>query len=195
MIAAMTVEGLPGCLIVTGMPGAGKSTVTRMVAHSLPRAARLDGDDLNEMIVAGRVWALGEPADEAAQQVELCNRNLCALAGNFADAGFTPVIDWVVPSRKQLDFFIELLAPRSVLFVVLAPGLDVCRGRDATRDPSQRVGDAYFAATAPPSASSLGDDMSRELGDIGWWFDTSALTPEQTAEQIVREAGRRALVV
>jgi hypothetical protein len=56
-----------------------------------------------------------------------------------ADAGFTPVIDWVVPDRAQLDFFVELLAPRPVLFVVLAPGLEVCWERDATWDPRQRV--------------------------------------------------------
>jgi hypothetical protein len=149
------------------------------------RFARLTGDDLNGMILAGRVWALGEPADEAARQVELGDRDLCALAANFADAGFAPVIDWVVPDRAQLDFFVELLSPRPVLFVVLAPGLEVCRQRDATRDPRQRVDYDY---------SSLGVEMSRELGDVGWWFDTSALTPEETAERIVREAGRRAVV-
>ncbi|GIF01969.1 AAA family ATPase [Paractinoplanes rishiriensis] len=195
MIASMAVQRLPGCLIVTGLPGAGKSTVTRLVAGALPRAARVDGDDLNEMILSGRVWALGEPADEAARQVELCIRNLCALAGNFADAGFTPVIDWVVPSREKLNLFIGLLAPRPVLFIVLAPRLDVCRERNATRDPDQRINDDYFASTSPPSASSLADELSRDLGDVGWWFDTSTLTPEQSAELIVREAGRRSLVV
>lgn len=86
--------------------------MTRLVANGLRRSARLDGDDLNQMIVRGRVWALGEPADEAARQVELCNRNLCALAGNLADAGFTPVIGTVIPTRQQLDFFVDRLAPR-----------------------------------------------------------------------------------
>lgn len=185
MAGVLTVDS-PHCLIVTGMPGAGKSTVTRLVAERLPRSARLDGDDLNRMIVSGRVWALGEPADEAARQVELCNRNLCSLANNFAAAGFSPVIDSVIPSREQLDFFVALLAPRPVSFVVLAPGIEVCKYRNTIRDARERFDfDGYDALDA---------DMRRELGDVGWWFDTAALTPDETVDHVLRDAHRRGLV-
>ncbi len=160
--------------------------MTGLVAERLPRSARLDGDVLNRMIVSGFVWALGEPADEASRQVELLHLNVCTLANNFADAGFTPVIDLIIPSRERLEFFLDLLTPRQVLFVVLTPGIEVCQYRNTIRDPRDRFDfDGYEALDA---------DMKRDFGDVGWWFDTAGLTPDRTADRIAREASRRALV-
>jgi predicted kinase len=176
---------LSGCVIVSGMPGAGKSTVTARVARLLPRAAQVKGDAVNQMILGGRVWFMGTPRDEARRQDELCNRNICSLANNFVDFGFTALIDTVVADRAELDFLLALLSPRPVRLVTLAPGVEVCRQRNATRAPEEQFEfDGYHQLEA---------DMQRELGEVGWWFDTSALTPTETAEQIVRDAAERAL--
>jgi predicted kinase len=178
----MTALPLPGCLIVNGMPGAGKSTVSTSVARLLPRAARVKGDDVNEMILSGRVWFAGDPPEEAARQVELCHRNMCSLAANFVDFGFTVMMDTVVANRAELDFLVSLLAPRPVRLVTLAPGAAVCRQRNAARELTERWEFADY--------DRLHADMSQGFGDVGWWFDTSALDPAETAERIVREAAR-----
>jgi chloramphenicol 3-O-phosphotransferase len=167
------------CLILTGAPAAGKSTVSRLVARRLTRSAVLNGDFVNELIVNGRVWALGEPADEAARQVRLCNQNLCALAANFADSGFTPVIDSLIPDREQLDYFLHALEPRRVLLVVLAPSISVCQHRNTVRHREEQF---FF-----DDYEALATDMRTAFGAVGWWFDTSDLTPDETAARIIAD--------
>ena len=103
------------------MPGAGKTTVTDLVGRRLPHAAQVGGDAVNEMIRSGFVWFMGQPTDEALRHDELCNRNMCALANNFIDFGFTVLMDTVLADRAELDFFIALMSPRPVRLVVLAP--------------------------------------------------------------------------
>jgi predicted kinase len=182
-IASVTTSDLAGCVIVSGMPGAGKSTVTRLAARLLPRAAQIKADDVHEMIVRGRVGFTMEPASEQKRQEELCNRNLSALANNFIDFGFTVFMDQLVHEPAELEFLVGLLAPRPVLLVTLAPGVEVCQHRNATRAPDESWEfDGYHQLEA---------DMRRDLDGIGWWFDTSAQTPEETAEQLVREAAHR----
>ncbi|MGQ0777328.1 MAG: AAA family ATPase [Pseudonocardiales bacterium] len=180
----MTVEVLSGCVILSGMPGAGKSTVASLAARLLPRAAVVGGDDVCMMIRSGFVWFMGKPAEEALRHDELCNRNMCALANNFVDFGFTVFMDTVLADRAELDFFLALLSPRPVRLVTLAPGIEVCRHRNAKRPPEDRFDfDGY---------ERLDADMNREFADAGWWFDTSALTPHETAERLVAEVADRA---
>jgi predicted kinase len=180
----MTPAELSGCVIVSGMPGAGKSTIGALAARLLPRAALVKGDDVNLMILSGAVWFMGEPRDEAARQYELCKRNMCALANNFADFGFTVFMDTVVQDRAMLDLLLALLSPRPVRLVILAPGAEVCRHRNETRAPIEQFAfDGY---------DELDADMRRDLGDAAWWFDTSALSPAETAEQLVRDTVGRA---
>ena len=176
-----------GCVIVTGMPGAGKTTIADLVGRRLPRSAQVGGDAVNAMIRSGSVWFLGMPAEEALRQDELCNRNMCALANNFFDFGFTVLMDTVLADRAELDFFIALISPRPVRLVVLAPGIEVCKDRNAQREPQEQFDfDGY---------EELQADMLREFTDVGWWLDTADMTPEETADRIMAELRGRARVI
>lgn len=180
------LDGGRACLLITGAPGAGKSTVSRLITQQLSRSALLDAHFVSTMVVSGYVWPLGRPADEAARQVQLLNTNLCALAANFADAGFTPVIDVVVPDGAQLETFRRALMSHRLLLVVLDPGSGTCRYRNQNRAPQEQF---FFDGYEELRAS-----MRHGFGNRGWWFDTSELSAEQTVEQILREGPRLALV-
>jgi predicted kinase len=177
----VSTERVSGCVIVTGMPGAGKTTIASRLARLMPRAAQVSGDVVNAMIGNGFVWFLGKPTKDALRHDELCNRNMCCLANNFVDFGFTVLMDTVLADRSELDFFLALMSPRPVRLVVLDPGIDVCKDRNAGRDPADRFEfDGYERLQA---------DMEREFAGIGWWLDTSAMTADQTAQRLAAELG------
>ncbi|THV39750.1 AAA family ATPase [Glycomyces buryatensis] len=184
-----TVENLAGCLLITGTPGAGKTTVTQMVAERLPRAARLDADVFGMMLVSGWANMLDHegnwnPGPEGKRQLRLRMVNVCSTADNFAEAGITPVVDQVVETREELAFIAGRLRARPLMLVVLCPPLEVARHRNETR---QIGGVGYDFAP-------LAQNQRRELGDLGWWLDSGELTAEETADLIVAEAAKRAVI-
>lgn len=174
-----------GCLIISGMPGSGKSTVSPLVAAHHERAAHISGDVLSYMVVQGRVGFLGEPAAESRRQALLCVRNMCTLANNFAENDIFPVIEHTIADRETLDVMVGLLRPRPVMFVVLAPPLAVCQHRNAHRAAQTRV---HFDIAPHYRA------MRERLAGTGWWLDTAALTAEETAATIAAHARDKAAI-
>ena len=88
--------------LITGIPGVGKTTVSRLLAGRMQKAVHIDGDELQEMIVSGAVGWSDQPRGEAARQIGLNIHNQCLLARSFSDTGFVPVLDWVCLSRTHI---------------------------------------------------------------------------------------------
>ena len=169
--------------IVTGIPGAGKSTVSRLLAGAFPRGAHIEGDLLAGMVVGGAVYPGQEPEDESARQSELVMRHMCLLARSFARAGFIPVLDYVTMTRGGIALYRRSLRRLQLHLVVLNPGKDAALTRDRAR-PEKTVAAQW---------THLEDVMLRELPGLGLWVDTRGQTPEETACHILRERHRARL--
>jgi gluconate kinase len=162
-------------IIISGVPGAGKTTVARLLAARFDRAAHLEGDRVSfQFIVSGLVPPQGPPMDEADRQLELRRRNVCLLADSFADAGFVPVIDDVVVSPGILDLYVALLRARPLRLVQLTPAVDVIQRRDTGRD--KHVFDLW---------GHLHDDLHNRMPRVGLWLDTTDLTAHQAVDAIL----------
>ncbi|UBQ01861.1 AAA family ATPase [Curtobacterium sp. TXMA1] len=167
-------------VVLTGMPGAGKTTVAELVAANYGASARLSADALQGMIRNGAVWALGEPASEARRQVLLSLLNLGMLAKNFAMAGFNPIIDCVLVSLADYNLLCEHLSPVRVTLIVLAPSASVCSSRNDGREASERFDFLGF--------ETLEEHLRKELSGVGHWIDSEAMTAAETASLVLRHA-------
>jgi adenylylsulfate kinase-like enzyme len=168
-------------IIVTGVQGAGKSTVGRLLAERFERGAHIDADTVQSMIVSGEAWVTdtsgpGEKiGDEAARQLRLRLHNSCLLARSFREAGFTAVVGDIVLGERWQHLREDL---RGVPFylVVLAPNVETVIARDAAR--SYTVGAEW--------GRHLDGELRETMAGVGLWIDTSNQTPDQTVDEIMR---------
>ena len=182
----MVSGAAPGAVwLVTGAQGAGKSTVADHLARRFERGVHVRGGQFYRWVVQGWVhWDHEERADEARRLLDLRYRLATTVADEYADAGFTCVVQDNIYGLDVVQWFARLRTPARHL-VVLRPSVDVVIAR---HDERQRAtGKVAYTSTYTPAQNDA--DVASIPGDLGGlWLDTSQQTPEETVDEIV---GRR----
>jgi chloramphenicol 3-O-phosphotransferase len=158
-------------VILSGVPGAGKSTIAPLLAARLDRGVHIEADSLQRMIVSGGRWPGQEPHDEAKRQLRLRGRNACLLADSFFDSGFSPILDDVVLGSRLNEHILQLKS-RPVFLVTLVAELGELERRNLGR---RKAGAFHQSQGLAPLAQA----------NPGLVLDTTRLTPEATVDQIV----------
>jgi chloramphenicol 3-O-phosphotransferase len=188
-LAAEALDTRRALFVVSGTQGAGKTTVSALLAGRFARGVHVSGDTLQKMIVSGREWPVATQTDvnsntegEAVAQLRLRLRNACLLARSFLDAGFTTVIDDIVVGFRLAELR-EDLAGTPFHFVMLLPDLETVRDRERQRGTQLWREWAWLTKSIEPTTER-----------VGLWLDTSRQTAEETVDEIMRRAWDEALV-
>ena len=166
-------------LLLTGPPGAGKSTVADLVARRFDRAVCLEADWFWTTIVRG----LRPPwTTEADDQNRTVLTAWATAAAAFADGGYSVVVDGII-GPWHLDLVSAALGGPEceTHYVVLRPPLAVTLARARSRVPRS-------ARSAPLTAEEPIRTMWERFAELGPYedhvLDSSDLGPQETAELV-----------
>jgi len=118
----------PGLVLVTGPPGAGKSTVATALATRFDPSVLVAGDSFFGFLATG---AIAPWLPESNAQNEVVTEASAAAAGRFA-RDYVTVFDGMV-GPWFLPTFAAATGLRRLDYVVLLPSLERCLHRVATR--------------------------------------------------------------
>lgn len=174
----------PCLLWLTGISGAGKSTIANLVEKRLHAAGHhtyvLDGDNVRH----GLTKDLGFTAEDRVENI----RRIAEAAKLMVDAGLIVLTAFISPFRAERHMARRLLQDGEFFEIFVDAPLAVAEARDPKG--------LYRKARRGEIKNFTGIDSpyeAPEAPDIR--IDTAVLTPEEAAQAILSELGRRQIAL
>ena len=165
-------------ILLSGPPGAGKTTTARSLAATFAKAVHLHTDDFYHAIVSGGIPPYLPGSD--AQNHTVIEATVAAAA-TYARGGFTVVVDAVVGPR-MLPYYREAMARDAALevhYIVLRPDRDVTLARAQGRTEPRALTDEGPLMSMWEHFAVLGEYEAHVI-------DTTAQTEAETLAAVTR---------
>lgn len=157
--------------ILTGPAGVGKSTISKIIAKKLEKSVLIEGDDVYNFFVGGRIspWKENAPLD-------LFWDNCIYLMNSYLENGYDVVFNYII-KPNQLKRLQEKFSNYEIIFKVLLTDEETIVKRDEERALDCQMGERLLV-------------LLKEFIDCNYdkeyIIDTSKLTIEETVNKIIK---------
>lgn len=121
--------------IITGPAGVGKSTVSKALAINLEKSVLIEGDDIYNQFVGGRISPYKENAP-----LELFWDNCYLLINNYLKNGYNVVFNYII-NQKDLKNLKNKFKKYNIYFTVLLTDEETIIKRDKERPLDCQMGE------------------------------------------------------
>ena len=156
--------------IITGPAGVGKSTISRKIAEGLEKSVLIEGDDIYNQFVGGRIspWKKNAPLD-------LFWKNSIMLIKNYLENGYDVVFNYII-KKGQFNRLKEKFKDYDIKFVVLLVDEETIVKRDMLRPVDCRMNERSLI---------LLKEFINENYDDKYILNSSNLSIDETVKGII----------
>ncbi|MHB8448886.1 MAG: AAA family ATPase [Mycobacteriales bacterium] len=178
-----------GIWLITGAQASGKSTVAELLALRFTKSVHVRGGQFYRWALRGWVHFDDANRDEALRLLQLRYRLSAQVAETYAEAGFTSVVQDNIYGADVVRW-LAMVGARPVHLVVLRPSVEVLVARHEQR--RRATGKVAYRGAYTPERNDA--DLATTPSQLGLWLDTSALSAEETVDEILGRATEAARI-